>query len=107
MRLTVAATLVAVGLCLAPSIVRADIPPPVPPPKDVKFTVELDERAKGPKLIVPAGMTRVQFRPRGPVPERGVKQAPPDNDSESVPYVVIKPPCDTQRPGRWPWGGVG
>jgi hypothetical protein len=67
MRLLRVAALTAFGLGLIASPARADgLPPPVPPAKDVKFTVELDEKAKAPKLIVPVGMTRAQFRPRGP-----------------------------------------
>jgi hypothetical protein len=54
---------------LALPAARADLPPPPPPPKEVKFTLEVDEKAKAPRLIVPQPMAGVQFRPRGPIPK--------------------------------------
>jgi len=64
MRLLCAAALIAFGLGLVPSRARADALPPPPPPRDVKFKVELDEKAKAPKLIVPPGLTVARVRPR-------------------------------------------
>lgn len=99
MRLLTTAALAAFGLGLVPPAVRADIPPPIPPARDVKFTVELDENARGPKLVVPASMTRVQFRPRGPVPDRGPKALPPGK--EQVGYLEVE--SDEEAPaGRNP-----
>src|SRR4051812_40464759 len=46
--------------------VRGDLAVPPPPPADVKFTVEVDEKAKGPTLQVPRGLTGVRVRPAGP-----------------------------------------
>ena len=88
MRPVAVVLLAALGLSLVPLSARADIPPPVPPAKDVKFTIELDENAKAPRLVVPVGMTRAQFRPRGPVPDRGPKALPPGK--EQVGYLEIE-----------------
>ncbi|HEX3149502.1 MAG TPA: hypothetical protein VHR66_15615 [Gemmataceae bacterium] len=84
MRYTLTVVLAAFGLSLLPVQVRADVPPPVPAPKDVKFTIEVDEKAKGPKLILPVGMTRAQFRPR-PVPK-----ANPAKEKEPVAMLEIE-----------------
>lgn len=47
---------------------RADIPPPLPKNKDsVKVKIEMDENAKGPRLIVPQGVfTAPRGRPKLP-----------------------------------------
>lgn len=74
MRTLLVAGLAAFGLGLIPPAARADLAPPVPPAKDVKFVVELDEKAKAPKLIVPQNLTTVRFRP-GPRP--GAAPPPP------------------------------
>jgi hypothetical protein len=66
MRTALVVGLAAFGLALVPPAARADLAPPVPPAKDVKFTVEVDENAKGPKLIVPQHMTTVRVRPLRP-----------------------------------------
>lgn len=58
------------------SAVRADLAPPVPAPQEVKLKVELDENAKGAKLIIPAAMVQPRFRPR-PQPLPGKKELPP------------------------------
>ena len=99
MRFLAAVALSAFGLGLIPSAVRADIPPAVPPAKDVKFTVELDENAKAPKLVVPSGLTRVQFRPRGPVPDRGPKALPPGKE---VGYLEVEADEELAPAGRNP-----
>src|SRR5436305_10636118 len=75
MRLSLPAAL-AVGLCLVGRPARADLPPPPPPPKEVKFAVEVDEKAKAPRLIVPQPMAGGQFRPRGPVPKAAEGKEP-------------------------------
>lgn len=62
MRTCLIAVVAAFGL-ISPAV-RADIGPPVPLPRDVKFTVEVDEKADGPKLVVPQNLTTVRFRPR-------------------------------------------
>jgi hypothetical protein len=85
MRYSLIVALAAFGLTLVPAHVRADLAPPVPAPKDVKFTIEVDEKAKGPKLILPVGFTKAQFRPRGPVPK--ANQA---KDKEPVAYVEVE-----------------
>jgi hypothetical protein len=71
MRKILIAVAAAFGLSLMPSSARADLAPPVPPVKDVKFVVEVDEKAKAPKLIVPQNLTTVRIRPRpGGVPAK-------------------------------------
>src|SRR4051812_21885857 len=84
MRLPLLAGLAALGLGLIPVAARADALPPVPPARDVKFTVELDEKAKGPKLIVPANMARPQLRPR-PLP--GAPKGVADKQPVAYPEV--------------------
>lgn len=74
MRTPLVVGLAAFGLTLVPRAARADLAPPVPPAKDVKFVAELDEKAKGPKLVVPQNLTTVRFRP-GPRP--GANPPPP------------------------------
>jgi hypothetical protein len=55
-------------LALAYTPARADIPVP-PPPADVKFKIEVDEKAKGPVLRVPENLVapRAGGRPKGPL----------------------------------------
>jgi hypothetical protein len=52
---------------------RADIPPPLPPAKDsVTVKIEVDEKAKGPRLVVPNGVfTPPRVRPRFPEAPKG------------------------------------
>src|SRR3954451_1950248 len=92
MRRFLVAVLAGFGLALVPSAARADLPPPVPQPKDVKFTVELDEKAKGPKLIVPQNLTTVRFRPGprpgNPAPKEGPGGPPPGK--EPLSYLEIE-----------------
>ena len=64
MRLLILAALAVFATGLVPSAARADALPPPPPPKEVKFTVEVDEQAKAPRLIVPHTLTQARFRPR-------------------------------------------
>jgi hypothetical protein len=85
MRTLLVPLLTACGLAVVPVPIRADLAPPVPPPKDVKFTVEVDENAKAPKLIVPQNLTNVRFRPGGP---RGVPGAAPPPGKE--PLAVLE-----------------
>jgi hypothetical protein len=71
MRKILIAVAAAFGLSMLPSSARADLAPPVPPVKDVKFVVEVDEKAKAPKLIVPQNLTTVRNRPRpGGAPQK-------------------------------------
>ena len=95
MRLISAFALAAFVLGLSPSAVRADIPPA----RDVKFTVEVDENAKAPKLVVPSSMTRVQFRPRDPVPDRGPKTLPAGKE---VGYLEVESDEEVAPAGRNP-----
>ncbi len=67
--------LAALGLGLAwTGQSRADLAPPLPQTKDsVKFKIEMDENAKGPRLIVPNGVfTAPRGRPKLP-PANGPK----------------------------------
>ena len=91
MRLLCVAAVTAFGLGLFASPARADALPPVPPARDVKFTVELDEKAKAPKLIVPIQWTRA-VRPRGP--------RQPGLGKEPVAYLEVEadePPAEAPR----------
>jgi len=56
--------LVGLGFGVAPRA-KADIAPPLPPAKsDVAVTIEVDEKAKGPRLVVPNGVfTLPRVRP--------------------------------------------
>lgn len=75
MRITIAA-LAVLGLGLITPAARADLAPPVPAPQEVKIKVELDEKAKGPKLIIPSAMTQPpRVRPRPPIIPK--KEQPP------------------------------
>ena len=67
-----------IGLGLANST-RADLAPPLPQSKDsVKVKIELDENAKGPRLIVPNGVfTAPRGRLRPDAPPKG--ELPQDN----------------------------
>src|SRR5258708_5718834 len=82
------AALAAFGLGLLPSSARADLAPPVPPVKEVKFVVEVDEKAKAPKIIVPQNLTTVRLRPRPVAPKVG---NPPDkNGNEQLSYIELE-----------------
>jgi len=61
------------GLGLVPHVAFADLAPPPPAAKEVKFVVEVDEKAKGSKLIVPQTLVNPRFRPApgGGVPKEG------------------------------------
>lgn len=72
------------GVYLMPASVRADLAPPVPPVKEVKFVVEVDEKAKAPKLIVPQNLTTVRVRPR-PLPPGKDK-----NGNEQLTYIEVE-----------------
>ena len=85
MRHLLCAVLASFGLALIPAAAKADLAPPVPPAKDVKFVVELDEKAKAPKLIVPQNLTTVRFRP-GPRPNPGK----PPGDKEPQAYLELE-----------------
>src|SRR6187401_3243674 len=51
---------------------RADLAPPPPAPKEVKFVIEVDDKAKGSKLIVPQTLVNPRFRPGpGGAPKEG------------------------------------
>jgi hypothetical protein len=97
MRLTLAIVLAATALAVP---ARADIPPrprpnpprpvpvrPVVPPAatDAKFVVEADEKAKGPKLIVPLNLTnprpRFQPAPGAPAGKEPLALAHPADDA--------------------------
>jgi hypothetical protein len=75
--------LAAFGVGLIATAARADIPPPAPPPQDVKFVIELDEKAKGPVLYIPVSMTKVRFRPGGPK-ERPPTAQPPGKEPLAI-----------------------
>lgn len=88
----------AFGLSLIPSSARADLAPPVPPAKDVKFVVELDEKAKSPKLIVPQNLTTVRVRPRPGGPGAAPPKAgalPPAKDGNNLSYIEIESDDET------------
>ena len=69
MRTVVLSALVSFGLALLPATLRADLAPPIPAPKEVNFKIEVDEKAKAPKLIVPINLTNVRIRPKvNPLP---------------------------------------
>lgn len=60
------------GLSLVPPAARADLAPPPPAAKEVKFVIELDEQAKGSKLIVPQNLVNPRVRPGpGGAPKEG------------------------------------
>jgi len=95
MRHLLVAVLAGFGLAAVPTAARADLAPPVPQPKDVKFTVELDEKAKGPKLVVPQNLTTVRFRPGprpgNPVPKEGSGNTlPKEGPKEPLTYLEIE-----------------
>ena len=69
--------LVLFGLSLVSGAARADLAPPLPAAKEVKFVVELDENAKGSKLIVPQTLVNPRFRP-------GPGAAPPKAGKEGL-----------------------
>src|SRR5262245_26158750 len=48
------------------STARADIPPPLPPAKEaVRVKIEVDDKAKAPRLVIPNGVfTQPRFRPQ-------------------------------------------
>ncbi len=72
MRYSFLAVLALFGWSLVPKAARADLAPPPPPAKEVKFVVELDEKAKGSKLIVPQTLVNPRFRPGpGAAPKAG------------------------------------
>lgn len=74
MRTILAAALVAFSLSLIPTSARADLAPPVPQVKEVKFVVEVDEKAKAPKVVVPQNLTTVRVRPGGIRPPKDGKE---------------------------------
>jgi hypothetical protein len=89
------AILTCVGLGLGlPGTVNADIPPPLPPAKQsVAIKIEVDEKAKGPRLVIPSGVftpPRVRPGPKG-VPQGAVDQPGADgvaaNDDETQPHI--------------------
>jgi hypothetical protein len=65
--------------------------PPLPPAKEVKFVVELDEKAKAPKLIVPQNLTTVRVRPPRPGAAPPKAGSPPVKDgNESLSYIELE-----------------
>jgi hypothetical protein len=104
MRITIVAIFAAVGASMVPSAARADLAPPIPAPKEVKFVIEVDESAKAPRLIVPQNLTTVRIRP-APNPKGGAvppKVAPPIKDGEeSLTYLefesTVEPATDNGR----------
>lgn len=84
------AVLAALAFGLIPSTGKADIPPPVPAPKQVKFTVEVDEKAKASKLVVPSSLVNPRFRPRPGLPKVDGKEnlaiLEYDVEDETVPH---------------------
>jgi hypothetical protein len=92
MRKILIAVAAAFGLSLLPSSARADLAPPVPPVKDVKFVVEVDDKAKAPKLIVPQNLTTVRIRPRpgGAVPPKAVPPGKDDKGGEQLSYIELE-----------------
>src|SRR5262245_7042404 len=86
MRKILIAVAAAFCLSLLQSSAHADLAPPVPPVKDVKFVVEVDEKAKAPKLIVPQNLTTVRIRPR-PAPGGG---NPQKDKNEQVNFIELE-----------------
>jgi len=77
------ALLLVIGFGLALSRdARADIPPPLPPAKHaVTVKIEVDENAKGPKLIIP---NQVFMPPRGrPLPPRNAPKSELNQQGET------------------------
>src|SRR5215213_8435710 len=105
MRTALVAALAAFVLALPAA--RADIPPrprpnPVPRPQPprpaappaaaIKFTVEVDDKAKGPRLIVPQNLNGVRLQPRptapapaGPAGNEPVAYLEFESDDEAAP----------------------
>jgi hypothetical protein len=89
MRKLFVAALAVFGFGLIPPSARADLAPPVPPVKEVKFVVEVDEKAKAPKIIVPQNLTTVRLRPR-PIPGPPKANPPAKDDKEELTYLEVE-----------------
>lgn len=77
--------LAVIGLVLGTtSRSRADIAPPLPPAKEgVAIKIEVDEKAKAPRLVLPNGVfTPPRFRPKEPVP--GPKGELPQENGDGI-----------------------
>lgn len=97
MRKILVAVAAAFGLSLLPSSARADLAPPVPPVKDVKFVIEVDEKAKAPKLVVPQNLTTVRIRPRpgGAAPPKALPPGKDDKGGEQLSYIELESSDET------------
>lgn len=72
MRYPLLAVIAMFCLGLISTAARADLAPPPPAAKEVKFVVEVDENAKGSKLVVPQTLVNPRFRPGpGAEPKEG------------------------------------
>jgi hypothetical protein len=81
MRRIVFLTMVALGLGLTGKV-NADLAPPLPPAKQsVAIKIEVDEKAKGPRVVIPGGVFTAP-RGRPPVPKTAPQGAleQPSND---------------------------
>ena len=76
-------------LALTYTPARADLALPPPGPVEVKFKVEVDEKAKGPVLQLPRGVTGVRVRPGGPKgPPPTSKEGKPVGEDGEEPVVL-------------------
>jgi hypothetical protein len=72
-------------LALTYTPARADIPVGPPPgPVEVKLKVEVDEKAKGPVLQLPRGVTGGRVRPAGPKGPPPTKEGKPEGEEPVV-----------------------
>ncbi len=85
MRRIVLLTMVALGLGLTGKV-KADLAPPLPPAKQsVAIKIEVDEKAKGPRLVIPGGVfSAPRGRPAAPkgAPQGALEQPSDDGVSE-------------------------
>ena len=87
-------------LALTYTPARGDLALPPPGPVEVKFKVELDEKAKGPVLQLPRGVTGGRVRPAGPKgPPPAGKEGQPEGEE---PVVLEFDGAVAAEPGRNP-----
>jgi hypothetical protein len=77
MRLRAVCVPALLGLAFAVPAARGDIPPPVPPAKQLPIRIEVDGNAKQSKLLVPQRAVTEWRGGRGPVPEPPPTSSPP------------------------------